>query len=89
VDRDVVLGDRRLRREGDHLLAQVDERLEPVDEGHDDRQPGLGGPAVAPEALDDPGSRLGNDADRSRGNEDEEDRHDGEDDETGHSVSLP
>src|SRR5690606_28528730 len=39
----VVLGDDRLRGEGDHLLAQVDHRQHAVDEGHDDRQPGVEG----------------------------------------------
>jgi hypothetical protein len=39
VDHEVVLGDHRLRRERDHRLAQVDQRLHAVDVGHDQRRP--------------------------------------------------
>ena len=39
-DHEVVLGDDRLRRERDDLLAQVDQRLDAVDERDDQRQPG-------------------------------------------------
>ena len=60
-DDEVVLGDHRLRRERDDLLAQVDQRLHAVDERHDQRQPGLERALVAAEPLDDrrpaPGAR--------------------------------
>ena len=62
ADDQVVLGDDRLRRERDDLLAQVDERPQPVDERHQDRQPGVEGPAVAAEPLDDAGAGLRHDA---------------------------
>ena len=39
ADHEVVLGDHRLRRERDDLLAQVDQRLDAVDERDDQRQP--------------------------------------------------
>ena len=52
-DHQVVLGDHRLRREGDDLLAHVDERLEPVDVGHQQRQPGAERALVATQPLDD------------------------------------
>jgi hypothetical protein len=41
VHRQVVLGDHRLRRERDHLLAQVDPVADAVDERHEERQPGV------------------------------------------------
>jgi hypothetical protein len=51
VDRDdeVVLGDHRLRLERDDLLAQVDQRPQPVDERDDDREPWEQRPVVAAE----------------------------------------
>jgi hypothetical protein len=61
----VVLGDDRLRREAHHLLAQVDQRPEPVDERGQQVQPGVQGPVVAAEPLDDAGRRLRNDPHRS------------------------
>ena len=39
VDDRVVFGDHRLRREGHDLLAEVAQRAEPIDEGHDQREP--------------------------------------------------
>ena len=53
VDDEVVLGDHRLRRERDDLLAQVDERPHAVDERDHDREAGVERAAVAAEPLDD------------------------------------
>jgi hypothetical protein len=64
ADDQVVLGDHWLRREADHLLAQIDERPEPVDERHDQIKPGIQSAVVAAESLDDAGPRLGDDANR-------------------------
>src|SRR4029079_4363032 len=47
----------------------------------DDRQPRVERAAVAPEALDDAGARLGNDPDRLRAYEEREEVQDDEDDE--------
>ena len=48
LDGEVVLGDHRLGRERDHLLAQVDQRLHAVDVGHQQREPGVERAVVAP-----------------------------------------
>ncbi len=64
ADDEIVLGDHRLRREGDDLLAQVDQRPDAVDERDDEREPGRKRARVAAEAFDDAGLRLGNDLDR-------------------------
>ncbi len=53
VDDQVVLGDHRLRRERDDLLAQVDAVADGVDERHHDVEARAEGPRVAAEALDD------------------------------------
>ena len=58
-DDDVVLGDHRLGREVDDLLAQVDQRLQRSMNGMRIVRPGLERAAVAAEALDDAGPRLG------------------------------
>ncbi len=82
VDRDdeVVLGDHRLRREGDDLLAHVDQRSQSVDEGHEDIQAGSERLVVAAETLDHTGGGLRNDADRSgHRHHHEDDDRDGED----------
>jgi glycogen operon protein len=63
VDHEVVLGDHGLRREGDHLLPQVDQRLHPVHVGHDQGKARVEGALVAPQPLDDPGARLRHDPD--------------------------
>ena len=62
LDREVVLGDHRLRREGHDLLAHVDQRPHAVHVGHDQGEPRIEGALVAAEALDDPrapGARSG------------------------------
>ena len=66
VDRDhqVVLGDHGLRREAHHLLAQVDEVADPIDEGHHDVEAGGQRVLVLAEPLDDAGARLGHDPHR-------------------------
>src|SRR5690606_2880294 len=79
VDRDdeVVFGDDRLRRERHHLLAHVDERTEPIDEGDQEIQPRAEGLVVPAQPLDDARGRLRDDPDRA-------DHHDqGEDDDRG------
>jgi hypothetical protein len=40
VDDEIVFGDYGLGRERHDLLAQVEQRPESVDEGHDQREPG-------------------------------------------------
>src|SRR6185312_9624383 len=80
---EVVLGDDRLGLEGDDLLAQVDERLDAVDEWHDDRQTGLERAAVAAKPLDDPGARLRDDADGADRDQQHEHRYRDQHDETG------
>ncbi len=71
-DGQVVRGDHRLRREADDLLAQVDERAHPVDEGQQQGQPGRRGADVAPKPFDDGGTGLRHDT-----------HHPGQCDETG------
>ena len=70
ADHEVVLGDHRLRREGDDLLAQVDQRLDAVDERDDEREPGVQRALVAAEALDDARARLRDDP-HARGGDEE------------------
>ena len=72
----------------DHLLAQVDERPDAVDERRDDRQARLEGPAVAAEALDDAGAGLRDHSDGSCGRDEHEQQYDGEDDQSSH-VAVP
>ena len=83
-DRHVVLRDHRLRRERDDLLAQVDERPQAVDEREEEVKAGVEGAVVAPQPLDDARVRLGDDPNRARErNEDNQDENgadaDGED----------
>mgnify|MGYP003693579111 CR=1 FL=1 len=82
VDRDdeVVLGDHRLRREGDDLLPQIDHLADPVDEGDDDRQPGVQRARVAAEPFDDARPRLRHDANRPGESEQHEAQYDEEHD---------
>ena len=82
-DHQVVLGDDGLRREAHHLLAQVDERSEPVDERRHQVQARVQGPVVAPEPLHDARRGLGNDPhrpdhgdDRQANNQDKKDNRD-------------
>ena len=63
---EVVLGDHRLRRERDDLLAQVDQRPDAVDERDDEREARGERARVAAEPLDDGGTRLRNDPDGAR-----------------------
>ena len=72
----------------DDLLAQVDERPHAVDERHDDRQARLQRAAVAPEALDDAGAGLRDDADGPRGHEEREEHQDHDDDQASHATPL-
>ena len=60
----VVLGNDRLPPESHHLLAQVDERLDPVHERDDEVHPRLQGRAVPAETLDVARPRLRHDAHR-------------------------
>ena len=62
LDADVVAGDHAGGLERHDLLAQVDHRADAVDERHDDRQARVQRALVAPEALDDAGPRLRDDA---------------------------
>src|SRR5262249_3850247 len=80
----VVRGDHRLRWEGHDLLAQIDQRLQPVDEGHQDRQPGRQGAVVAPQALDDSGTRLRDDPHGPGEHDQQEDDYDGGNDGSSH-----
>jgi hypothetical protein len=74
ADDEVVLGDHRLGRERDDLLAQVDQRLDAIDERDDQRQPGVEGARVAAEPLHDAGARLRHDPDARRGDDEHEHR---------------
>jgi hypothetical protein len=65
------------------LLAQVDERPEPVDEGNDQGQAGVERPVVPAEALVETGPRLGDNPHRTEENEHDQEGDDSEDDETG------
>ena len=91
VDEDdqVVLGDHRRALEGDHLLTQVDERLDPVHERDDEVHSRLQRLAVASEALDVPGPRLGHDAHRADHHQDQQHGDDDADEEfrEGHNHS--
>jgi hypothetical protein len=80
----VVLGDDRLGGEVDDLLAQVDQRAHPLDEGRDDRQAGLERAAVATEALDYACAGLRDDSDRARRDDQREDDDHDYDDECCH-----
>ena len=78
VDRDdeVVLGDHGLRREGDDLLAHIDQRSHPVDERHQDVETRLKGLVILAESLDDTGPSLGDDLHRPKQDGQNEDRDD-------------
>ena len=78
VDRDhqVVLGDHRLRRERDDLLAEVQRVTDLVDERHEDRQAGMQRTRVPPEPLHDARASLRDDADGSGDHDDDEQRYD-------------
>ena len=60
-DHQVVLGDDRLRRKGDHLLTHVQQRQQAVDERHQQGEPRSLGALVLAEALHDSRTRLGDD----------------------------
>ncbi|AMB58511.1 hypothetical protein AWU67_06185 [Microterricola viridarii] len=80
-DDEVVFGDDGLRREGDDLLAHVDQLVHPVDEGHEQVKPGCERLVVAAEAFDHAGVGLRDDLDRSE--QDDEDKDDNDDDDRG------
>jgi hypothetical protein len=86
VDRDdeVVLCDDRLRRKGDDLLTQVDERQEPVDERDDESKACVESLVVAAESLDEPRPRLRDDPHCAEENDDDQDGDDPGNDETRH-----
>ena len=62
ADHEVIFGNHRLRGEGHHLFAQVDEGQHAVNHGDDDVQAGLENGAELTQSLDDAGSSLRNDA---------------------------
>ena len=62
---EVVLGDHRLRREGHHLLPQVDSAAYPVHAGHEGVESGRQRPVVGTEPLHDVGAGLRHDPYRS------------------------
>src|SRR5699024_179731 len=81
AQREVVLGDHRLRREGDHPLAQVHLRADAVDERDDQGELPARAALVAAEPLDDGSLGLGDELDRAR--------HDGgEENQATHTGSL-
>jgi hypothetical protein len=84
----VVLGDDRLRWEGHHLLAQVDERLEAVDERHEHGQPRVERAAVAAKPLDDARARLRDDPHCPGEHDHQEDDDDDGDDGSDHDPSY-
>ncbi len=88
VHRQVVLGDHGLRRERHDLLAQVDERPEPVDERHQDRQSRVERAAEPAEPLDDAGARLRDDSHRPRQHEQHHEGDDEKGDESSHGSCL-
>ena len=88
-DHEVVGRDDRLRREGDDLLAKVDQRLQPVDERDEDRQASVERALVAPQSLDDAGPRLRHDPHAARKNEQHQDDDDCYDNERFHGASDP
>ena len=61
--RQVVLGDDRLRREGDHALAGVHPGADPVNEGNEDRDTARYRAGVATKPLDDGRLALGDQGD--------------------------
>src|SRR5205807_2332911 len=56
------------------LLAQIDQRPDPIDERSHERQTRLEGAAVAPEPLDHACARLRDHPDRTRGEDEGEDQ---------------
>ena len=72
VQRQVVLGDHRLRRERHDPLAQVDPGADAVDERHQQRQLTADGPAVPAESLDHRGLGLRDQRHRLRDDDDRE-----------------
>ena len=82
----VVLGDDRLALEGHHLLAEVDQRLDPVHERDDEVHPRLQGLAVPAEALDVARARLRHDAHRPGHNDEHQNDHDDRGDGRGYSC---
>ena len=87
-DDEVVLGDHGLGRERDDLLAQVDQRLDAIDERDDQRQPGVERARVAPEPLDDPGPRLRHDPHARRRDDEQEHGQDDQCDDAGFHDCL-
>ena len=79
-DGQVVLGDHRLRREGDHLLAQVDAGPDPVQERHQPDQPGAAGLVEPAEPFDHGGLGLRDHLDRADEHDDHQDDDDDGDD---------
>src|SRR5690606_34027386 len=66
LDDQVVLGDHRLRAQGDDLLTQVDHRVDAVDVRDDEVQPGFERTVITAEPFHVARSRLGHDAHRSQ-----------------------
>jgi hypothetical protein len=66
LDDQVVFGDDRLWSERNHLLSQVDFRIDPVDIGDDEVKARLKGSVVAAEPLDVARTRLGDDTYRPK-----------------------
>ena len=87
VDDEVVLGDHRLRLERDRLLAQVEQRLDAIDERDDKRQSRRQRARVAAEALDDAGPRLRDHANRLRERDENEEHDHSEHDQSGSSQT--
>ena len=91
LDDQVVLGDHRLRLERHDLLPQVDHRVDPVDVGDDEVEPGLQRAQVPAEPFDVAGARLRHDAHRPHHGEDREQRDEQAGDQQGgdfHDHSL-
>ena len=90
VDRDhqVVLGDHRLRREGDDLLAHVDDVAHAVDERGHHVEARLQRRLVLAETLDDAGTCLRDDPDGLGQHQHHEHQQDQEHDQYGHRLCL-
>jgi len=89
LDHEVVLSDHGLRREGDDLLAQIDQRSQPVHERNQQRHPWVQRAVVAAEPLNDSRSRLRNYPHSPRERDQQEDDYHRRDDRSNHSLSLP
>src|SRR5699024_3796719 len=76
------------RREGDHALAGIHPRADPVDKGNEDRDPTRDRAGVATKPLDDGRLALGDQGDGFHHDEGDESQQNYEEDHAGHVFTV-